>query len=153
MSTLFKKLNLKEQKNILILHHPESFNASLLELNQDVRLKTNLRGVKEIEFLILFSTKEKELSKIMDKIGPRLKGDAVFWLAYPKKSSKKYKADFNRDSSWEMMGTYELEGVRMVAIDEDWSALRFRKVDYIKTMTRKFKALSEKGRKKAGQRG
>jgi hypothetical protein len=39
----------------------------------------------------------------------------------------------------------------MVAVDEDWSALRFRKVEYIKMMTRKFEALSEKGKEKAGQ--
>jgi hypothetical protein len=35
----------------------------------------------------------------------------------------------------------------MVAIDEDWSALRFRKAEHIKTMTRGF-AMSEEGKKK-----
>ena len=37
--------------------------------------------------------------------------------------------------------------VRMVAIDEDWSALRFRKAEHIKTMTRSF-AMSEAGKNK-----
>jgi hypothetical protein len=46
------------------------------------------------------------------------------------------------------MGQYGMEGVRMVAIDEDWSALRFRKVDFIKNFTRKFAALSEKGKER-----
>ena len=34
------------------------------------------------------------------------------------------------------MGDAGFEPVRMVAIDEDWSALRFRRVEFIKTMNR-----------------
>jgi hypothetical protein len=34
-----------------------------------------------------------------------------------------------------------------VAIDEDWSALRFRRVGYIKTMTRSF-AMTKAGKEK-----
>ena len=34
------------------------------------------------------------------------------------------------------MGAAGFEPVRMVAIDEDWSALRFRRAEFIKTMTR-----------------
>lgn len=52
------------------------------------------------------------------------------------------------------MGEYELEGVRMVAIDQDWSSVRFRKVEYIKTMKRRESfALSTTGKKKAQQKG
>jgi hypothetical protein len=46
-----------------------------------------------------------------------------------------------------VLGKLNFEGVMQVSIDEDWSALRFRHVDYIKTMKRK-KALSEKGKKR-----
>jgi hypothetical protein len=39
----------------------------------------------------------------------------------------------------------------MVAIDEDWSAVRFRRVDFIKTLNRpKDVALSVAGKAKAG---
>ena len=31
----------------------------------------------------------------------------------------------------------ELDALEQVAIDEDWSALRFRRVEFIRTMTRK----------------
>ena len=50
-----------------------------------------------------------------------------------------------------IMGQYDLEGVLAVAIDEDWSTLRFRKVEYILKMTRKFGALPGKEREKRGQ--
>ena len=75
-------------------------------------------------------------------------GDAILWICYPKKSSKKYKCDFNRDSGWTVLGAAGYEPVRMVAIDEDWSALRFRKAENIKTLTRS-KTISQEGKKRA----
>ncbi len=38
-----------------------------------------------------------------------------------------------------------------MAIDEDWSALRFRRADFIKSMSRSF-AVSDKGKEKVKQR-
>lgn len=74
-------------------------------------------------------------------------GDAVVWMAYPKGTSKNYKYDFNRDTGWAAFGGAGFEPVRMVAIDEDRSAIRFRRVDFIKTITRDPKSrLSEKGK-------
>jgi hypothetical protein len=43
-----------------------------------------------------------------------------------------------------------MESARAVAIDEDWTALRFRKVEFIKTRNSDSKhAISEKGKEKA----
>lgn len=61
----------------------------------------------------------------------------MVWFVYPKGTSKKYKNKINRDSGWEIMGKVGFERVRLAAIDEDWSALRFRRVEYIKTMQRR----------------
>jgi hypothetical protein len=58
-------------------------------------------------------------------------------------------ADIGRDDSWQPLGDLGFEGVRQVAIDEDWSALRFRHVDYIKTFKRDPKrAMSAKGKRR-----
>jgi hypothetical protein len=78
-----------------------------------------------------------------------LEQDAVLWFAYPKSSSKKYKCDFNRDTGCDILGQNGYEGVRMIAIDEDWSALRFRKAENIKNMKRrKSMAISKTGKRK-----
>jgi len=70
-------------------------------------------------------------------------------FAYPKKSSKKYTCEFNRDNGCQTLEDLGFEPVRMVAIDEDWSALRFRKVKHIKTLTRNPDwIMSEEGKKK-----
>ena len=74
-------------------------------------------------------------------------------MIYPKGTSKKYKCEFNRDSGWPALGAGGYEPVRMVAIDEDWSALRFRKAEKIKSMTRNPDgAISKVGKQKARAR-
>lgn len=149
MDAIFKKLNYKEQAKVFVLNHPESFNENLKSIALTSDIKTKFRKTDEIEFLIAFVTKKAEIDQLIPKVAPLFKGDVTLWMIYPKKSSKRYQTDFNRDTGWEVLGVHDFEGVRMIAIDEDWSALRFRKVDYIKTMTRKFKTLSKKGAEKA----
>ena len=61
-------------------------------------------------------------------IGKSLEPDAIFWMAYPKGTSKRYKgADINRDTAHARMGKLGFEGVSLVAIDDDWSAMRFKR--------------------------
>ena len=51
---------------------------------------------------------------------------------------------------WKAVGEAGFEPVRMVAIDEDWSAVRFRRVEFIKTMTRGAEwAMTRAGKAKA----
>jgi hypothetical protein len=59
----------------------------------------------------------------------------VIWFAYPKASSKRYRCEFNRDTGWAAVRAVGFDTVRQVAIDGDWSALRFRRIEYIKTPT------------------
>ena len=151
MDDVFKKLNYKDQPAIFAINAPASFNPSLQMMSAMATIKQVVGPGDEIEFGLLFATRKEELDTQVRQIAPQLKGDALFWICYPKGSSKKYQCDFNRDTGWKMLGDYEMEPVRQVAIDEDWSALRFRKVTYIKTLKRKFEALSEAGKKKAGQ--
>ena len=60
-------------------------------------------------------------------------GDATVWFAYPTGTSKKYKCDFNRDTGWNALQAEGFDTVRAVAIDEDWTALRFRRKEFIKS--------------------
>jgi len=89
-----------------------------------------------LEGSLAFVTTQKEVDTLGPQVAKKAKGDAVVWFAYPKGSSKKYTSQINRDNGWAVMGKAGFEPVRMVAIDEDWSALRFRRVEFIKTMNR-----------------
>lgn len=147
MTTLFKKLNYKAQPQICIVDAPPSFKKETDAMAKAAEIKTSLKGIKQLEFFLAFVTKQAEVDGWTKSIAPLLGADGLVWFAYPKGTSKKYKCEFNRDSGWSELGKAGFEPVRMVAIDEDWSALRFRRVENIKKMTRSF-AMTEVGKKK-----
>lgn len=147
MNPIFKKLNFKDQSPIYIIHAPASFTKDMDEMRYNTNVKTSLAGAKRLSFFLAFVTKQQEVVEITKKVIPLIEGDGIVWFAYPKGTSKKYTCEFNRDTGWAVLGKLGYEGVRMVAIDEDWSALRFRKAESIKTMTRSF-AMSNTGKKK-----
>jgi hypothetical protein len=137
MTPLFKKLNFKDHKSILVVNSPKSFEHELSEMSNITQIEKKEENATEIEFTLCFATKQIEIDSFITAVNPKILGDAVIWLCYPKGTSKNYKCDFNRDTGWKIVGELGLESVRMVAIDEDWSALRFRKVEYIKTIPRR----------------
>lgn len=154
MTPLFKKLNFKNQSHILVLNAPDSLQGELQEMQALTTVITNDAKLRHIDFVMVFAIKQKDIDNSIKKIAPKLNADAVLWYCYPKGTSKKYNCEFNRDAGWTALGAYNLEGVRMVAIDEDWSALRFRKLEYIKTMTRSAElTLSDTGRQRAKKKG
>lgn len=147
MNPIFKKLDYKDQKELHIVNPPDSFKKETDEMLSLAAVKNSLINAKSVSFFLAFVTKQKEVNEWSNKIAAVLSHDGLLWLAYPKGTSKKYKCDFNRDTGWEVLGKLGFEPVRMVAIDEDWSALRFRKPENIKKMTRNF-AMTESGKKK-----
>jgi len=149
MTPLFKKLNYKNQSSIIVLNSPESFENELTIMSEYASIVKELNNVQQADFSIVFVMQLNQIHESIASLYPLLKGDAVLWFCYPKATSKKYKCDFNRDTGWQELGKYGLEGVRMVAVDEDWSALRFRKTEYIKNLARGF-VISDEGKKRTG---
>ena len=148
MNALFQKLNFKNQPAIHVLNAPGSFHPAMEEMRGFTEVRTSMTRAKNAEFALAFAIKQSEVDKFAGQVAKSSAGDAIVWVAYPKGTSKKYKCEFNRDTGWAKFGAEGFEPVRMVAIDEDWSALRFRRVEHIKTMKRSF-AITEAGRKKA----
>jgi hypothetical protein len=152
MSSTFEKLNLKKHKQIVVLNAPESFEHELTAL-RGITILRNLHELNEIEFSLTFVTKQREVDALGKAIAKKARGDAVVWFAYPKGTSKKYKSEVNRDNGWQVLGSLGFEGVRSVAIDEDWSAVRFRRVEFIKAMNRDKKhAMTEQGKAQLAER-
>jgi hypothetical protein len=131
MATLFEKLNLKDQQEIVALRAPASFEQELARL-PDLTIYRHLASVAETVFCLAFVTRKSEVDALAPQIAKRAQGDAIVWFAYPKGTSKKYTCDFNRDTGWDALKALGFETVRAVAIDEDWTALRFRRKEYVK---------------------
>jgi hypothetical protein len=151
MPTTFEKLNLKTQTEILVLNAPESFEPELAAL-EGVAVLRAIQQAKTITFSLAFVTQQAQVDAIAAAIAPKAQGDVVIWFAYPKGNSKKYRCEFNRDTGWAVLGALGFEGVRQIAIDEDWSALRFRRVEFIKTMARDTRrAMTRLGKEKVAR--
>ena len=131
MASVFEKLNLKDRQEMVALNAPASFEPELARLAV-MTIHRHLESVAATEFVLAFVTKKAEVDALAKQIVKRAKGDAVVWLAYPKGTSKKYKCDFNRDTGWDVLKAAGFDTVRAVAIDEDWTGLRFRRVEFIK---------------------
>ena len=130
MGSVFDKLHFKNQREILVLAAPPSFEPELRTLS-GVSIVRDARKAKSIEFAIAFVTRRAEVDAAVKLIVPKSDGDVVLWFAYPKGTSKRVAGEINRDTGWEPLHSAGFETVRLVAIDEDWSALRFRRAAYV----------------------
>jgi hypothetical protein len=135
MATVFEKLNLKDHKQIVVLNSPGSFESELAAL-KGVDVIRNLKKAKQVTFSLAFVTTPEQIDALASAIARKAEGDAIVWFAYPKGTSKNYKSQIDRDHGWTVLGHEGFEPVRMVAIDEDWSAKRYRRAGFIKNMTR-----------------
>ena len=135
MPGVFAKLNLKGHGQIVVLDSPATFEGELAAL-KGIDIIRNLKEAKGVTFSLAFVTTQAQVDALAPAIARKAEGDAIIWFAYPKGSSKRYKSQINRDHSWKALGREGFEPVRMVAIDEDWSAVRFRRVAFIKNLTR-----------------
>lgn len=71
---------------------------------------------------IVFVDDAASLRAIVANDVTRLGGLPVLWIAYPKSN----RTDLNRDSLWPILAEHGLRPITQVAVDEVWSALRFR---------------------------
>jgi hypothetical protein len=127
---IFAKLNLKKHREILVVNAPKSFGVVLKALT-GVRVRRHPSAVREVTFSLTFVSKQAELDKLSKAIIAKATGDAMLWFAYPKGTSKRYTCEFNRDAGWDVLRASGFDSVRQVALDEDWSALRFRRNEFI----------------------
>ena len=132
MTKLFDKLNLKDHREILVVNAPASFESELTAL-AGVTVLRDPGKVQTVRFALVFATVQTEVDRLAKLLSAKAEGDALRWFAYPKRTSKMYKCDFNRDTGWSVLKSAGFDTVRAVAIDEDWSALRFRRVEFIKS--------------------
>jgi hypothetical protein len=133
MKELLDKLNYKGQERIALINAEENFERTLSGELKDVVIDREIDPRYPYSFIILFVKSISEVEHLTPMALHNLMADGVLWFCYPKKSSKKYHSDLDRDHGWNPLINAGLLGIRMVAIDDDWSALRFRNAKFIKS--------------------
>lgn len=133
MKKLFEKLNYKGQERIAILNADESFTQSVLNEFNNLIADKDIDPRYPYNFIIIFVRKISEIEALSPIAIHNLMADGVLWFCYPKKTSKNFKSDISRDHGWKSLNDSGLHGIRMVSVDDDWSALRFRNAKFIKS--------------------
>lgn len=125
MPELYKKLQLKPSHTLLLLHAPKEIEVLLQENGINVTSLGALPALGSYDAVLLFVENSAKLEQEAAKVLTLLNPEGLLWIAYPKKTSG-MKTDLTRDKGWSAMAALGYEPVRQVAIDEVWSALRFR---------------------------
>jgi hypothetical protein len=132
---IFTKLNLGAVKSVVIYDAPASFEVELARL-KGVEVARDPKKLRAVKFSLAFVTQQTALDRLSKLLTAAADGDALLWFAYPKGTSKRYTCEFNRDTGWQVLLDAGFDCVRAVAVDEDWSALRFRRNEFIKPKSR-----------------
>ena len=88
MNPIFKKFNYKNQSEVIVLSPPESLNSDLNKTSELANVKTLLRGVKEIEFILIFVTKKIEIDSMILQINNLLNEDLDKTFYHPEAEQK-----------------------------------------------------------------
>ena len=133
---ILEKLQLKEEKNLLIQGLPSSVEKQFAKLSYNKNL-TPLLKTRKIDFALIFAINQLQLNNILKEVFSALHPESKLWIAYPKTTSK-IVSDLNRDASWEILSKNDYEAVRQVTLDHVWTAMRFKKLDQIPNRNRTF---------------
>jgi predicted SnoaL-like aldol condensation-catalyzing enzyme len=130
MTAIVKKLGLKPGMRALVLAAPSGYLKSLAPLPEGVVVSETVGGTHG--FVQFFATKKCEIEKSKKKLLQFADPGALVWITYPKKASG-VESDLSREGVWAVMESTGWRPVSQIAIDEVWSALRFRPIQDVKS--------------------
>lgn len=111
--SLAKKLQIKAGQKVRLVSAPKGFSCD-----------APTTKAASADVVLIFVKNKAELDT---RAGPALEAareDRLSWIAYPK--AGQLDTDLNRDIIWRLLGPKGVRPVRQVALDDVWSALRFR---------------------------
>jgi hypothetical protein len=117
-----KKLGIKEGSRIALVNAPKDFQSELGELPAGVQFIK--RPTKSLDIILFFVLNEQALVRDFAKLAAKLVSNGMLWIAWPKKSSG-VKTDLTEDRVRQIGLDAGLVDVKVCAIDDTWSGLKF----------------------------
>lgn len=126
---LAQKLRIAAGNAVLLLNEPEGYQQALGAVLDGAQIATEQAG--QYDVVLLFARDRPELERSLRQATEAVRNGGILWIAWQKKASRG-PADLNRDSLWAAVQPHGWGPVSNVAIDETWSALRFKPEGEIK---------------------
>ena len=117
-----KKLGIKAGSRIALVNAPKDFQSELGELPDDVQFIK--RPTKSLDIILLFVLTERALTRDFAKLAATLVSNGMIWIAWPKKISG-VATNLSEQRVREIGLNAGLVDVKICAIDETWSGLKF----------------------------
>ena len=121
-STLSRKMGIKAGMKIVLIGAPEGFDGVLAPLPGDTAVVDELLA----DVVILFVKTKGDLDRELLGAISRMREGGAIWIAYLKGKSKTPR-DLTRDIGWQSTEAAGLEANYLVALNEEWSAFRFKR--------------------------
>lgn len=119
---LLQKLRLPSVGRAVFVNAPEGYVAAL---SLPPEVTTGTKADVGADFVQLFVRDSAELNAAVETVFGRVRPDCVLWVCYPKRDSG-VATDLTRDEGWQAVDKAGWRGVASAAIDDVWTALRFR---------------------------
>ena len=111
--SIAKKMQVPAGSKIRLLNPPKGFV-----------IDAPISGKRDEDAVLLFVPNSKDLKILGGAVVEAARRDRLAWIAYPK--GGKLETDLNRDKLRELMEPLGIQPVRLVSLDDTWSAMRFR---------------------------
>ena len=118
----------------LIIAPPPGYLKLLAPLPDGLTVSSRAHGM--YPFVQVFATRLSEISRFAQRLSKHAAPNALVWISYPKKTSK-LAGNLSRDVIRKAMSGTGWRAVSIVAIDEVWSALRFRPLGQVGSRLRR----------------
>jgi hypothetical protein len=147
LETLFEKLQLSNEKNILIQGLPSSIEKQFIKISY-AKSVTPLLKIKKVEFALLFAVSKKQLTDVLTDVTPALHSNVKLWVAYPKPTSK-IASDLIRECNWCCIDELGFEAIHQVTLDNVWSAIRLQRAEEVMPKRNSLSALQVRMKEQA----
>lgn len=124
--TIAQKLMIKPGRSVLLVNPPPGYVERMGELPEGARVAAESDA--PVDVIQVFAANRAALEAQLARLKTLLKPGGILWVSYYKGTAK-VKTDIHRDSVNAYAHTLGLEGVAIIAIDEDWSALRLKVIE------------------------
>jgi hypothetical protein len=132
-SPLAKKLRLMPGNSVLVINAPDGYLEMLRPGPPE--MATEPQPKREYDVVVLFVNNADELRRMGATAIHAARGTGLLWIAYPKGGKKAAASDLpstpwwvRRDVLGEITSVKGYKAVAFVAVDETWTALRFKRV-------------------------